>query len=693
MSLPPAFLDELRARVPLSRVVGRKVVWDGRKSNQAKGDFWAPCPFHQEKSPSFHVDDRKGFYYCFGCHAKGDAITFLKDAENMSFIEAVETLAREAGMAMPAPDPLAQARAEARTSLADVMEAAVGHYRLMLRGSAGAEARAYLVRRGISESVIERFDIGFAPDQRLGLMTALTARGIAADLIVEAGLAARPDDGGPPYDRFRGRIIYPIRDARGRCIGLGGRAMDPAARAKYLNSPETPLFDKGRSLYNVGPAREAAGKGQTLIVAEGYMDVIALVQAGFGAAVAPLGTAVTEDQLRLIWRIHPEPIIALDGDAAGVRAGLRLADLALGLIEAGQSLRFAVLPQGQDPDDLIRQGGRAAFETVLGAARPMITLLWQRETDGQVFDSPERRAALDRRLRRLLARIADPELRAHYVAEFRRLRADLFGLADRGSGQGGARGRAQGAGQGAGQGWGQRIGRGQASRPGLRAGGGSGQGAAALPGTRASALAGPGGEARAETLREAAILATLALNPALITTFLAELEAMQPALPDHRTLHAALLAHPPSPPSPAAGRPLAAPAASDATDVAATAAAALGPEAGAVLSAILRLDSVRIAPGVRGRADPATLRAALSEDFARLRARRNIRAEIAEALQDGAALADDGVTWRVAQAARALERAERAGPADGPDQGEDRAALSATLQGMIDAEVWVRKRR
>lgn len=298
MSLPPQFLDEIRARVPLSRVIGRKVVWDQRRSNQAKGDWWAPCPFHGEKTPSFHVDDQKGFYYCFGCHAKGDALTFLREAEGLGFIEAVELLAAEAGLPMPQRDPRQVQRADRRTELVEVMEQAVRWFRMQLGMGAAEPARAYLDRRGLDAAACESFGIGYAPDQRQGLYNALRAKGIAEALIVEAGLAAKPDDGGAPFDRFRGRIIFPIRDGRGRCIAFGGRAMDPNARAKYLNSPETALFDKGRNLYNIGPARAAVAKGRPLVVAEGYMDVIALVRAGFEGAVAPLGTAITEDQLR-----------------------------------------------------------------------------------------------------------------------------------------------------------------------------------------------------------------------------------------------------------------------------------------------------------------------------------------------------------------------------------------------------------
>ncbi|MEC8197162.1 MAG: DNA primase, partial [Pseudomonadota bacterium] len=299
MSLPPGFLDELRSRTSIVDVVGRKVMWDLRKSNQGKGDMWSPCPFHHEKTASFHVDDRKGYYYCFGCQAKGDAIKFVTETENVGFMEAVEILAEEAGMSMPKRDPQAQQKADRRTQLTEVMEMAVQHFRLMLNAGAGADARAYLDKRGMAQETRDRFDIGFAPEGWQGLWDALTGKGVAPDLILGAGLAKPSNKGGKPYDTFRNRIMFPIRDARGKCIAFGGRAMDPNDNAKYLNSPETELFDKGRSLYNHAQAREAAGKGQPLIVAEGYMDVIALCEAGFGASVAPLGTAVTENQLQL----------------------------------------------------------------------------------------------------------------------------------------------------------------------------------------------------------------------------------------------------------------------------------------------------------------------------------------------------------------------------------------------------------
>ena len=500
MSLPPGFIDELRTRTSLSQVVGRKVVWDVRKSNQGKGDMWAPCPFHQEKSASFHVDDRKGFYYCFGCHAKGDALTFLRETENLGFMEAVEMLAREAGMTMPARDPQAARQADRRGQLSEVLEEATRWFRLQLKTGAASGAREYLLRRRLPPEAQDRWEIGWAPDARAACLKALTEKGFAEDLIVAAGVCAKADDG-TVYDRFRGRIMFPIRDARGRAISFGGRSLDPNARAKYLNGPETDLFDKGRTLYNLARAREAAGKGAALIVAEGYMDVIALAEAGFGGAVAPLGTAVTEDQLRLMWRVHPEPVMALDGDRAGTAAAMRVIDLALPVMEAGQGLRIAVLPAGLDPDDLLKAQGAAAMQAVIDGARPMVDLLWQRETEGRNFDSPERKATLDKTLRAALARIRDPSIRGHYGEEIKRLRWDLFG---------------------------------QGRKPAARKAWSPGQRwqpppAPASAGAKASVLALGGGE---ETLLAQVLLATLVVHPGLILTFETALEGLHFADPE-----------------------------------------------------------------------------------------------------------------------------------------------------------------
>lgn len=645
MSLPPGFLDELRNRVSLSGVVGRKVTWDMRKSNQGKGDFWAPCPFHQEKSASFHVDDRKGFYYCFGCHAKGDAVTFVKESENVGFMEAVEILAREAGMPMPARDPQAAQKADRRSQLADVMEEAVRFFRLNLQTGHAAPARDYLARRKLSPEAQARWEIGWAPDSRVALLTALKAKGVPPDLMVATGLIAKGDDGSL-YDRFRARIIFPIRDGRGRAISLGGRSLDPNARAKYLNGPETELFDKGRNLFNHAPAREAAGKGKPLVVAEGYMDVIALSEAGFTATVAPLGTAVTEDQLRLMWRIAPEPIIALDGDTAGIRAALRVIDLALPLLEAGQGLRFAVLPQGLDPDDLIKAQGAPAMQRVLDEAQPMVNLLWRRETEGKVFDSPERKAALDKVLRAALKRIADPSIRAHYGEDIKRLRWELFGQQ------------------------GRRPPQSRASGPFVR-----GQKAAPEGPTgsaRASILAGADAGST-EQLRLSVVMATLALHPRLIDRFEAQLERLHLTDDLHVTLRQVILshAHDPDPE---------------------TCAQRLAQAAGPALETLLLQSHVQIAPPIRNRDDDELALMCLAEEFAKLEARRGHEQEIAEAMEDVEGLADEGLTWRVSQAVAAQQRAEKSNMEDSSDMGEDRAALSKHLQSLIDGQIWVKRK-
>ena len=643
MSLPPGFIDELRTRTTLSSVVGRKVTWDMRKSNQAKGDFWAPCPFHQEKSASFHVDDRKGFYYCFGCHAKGDAVTFLKEAENLGFMEAVEVLARDAGMTMPARDPKAAERADRRSQLSDVMEEAIKWFRLQLKTTAAAEARAYLTRRGLSPAAQDRWEIGFSPDQRQGLFLALTAKGLPADMIVAAGLCALPEDGkGTPYDRFRGRIIFPIRDGRGKAISLGGRALDPNARSKYLNGPETDLFDKGRNLFNLSRARDAVGKGAALILADGYMDVIALSEAGFGGAVAPLGTAVTDEQLRQLWRVADEPIVALDGDTAGIRAGLRVVDLALPLLEAGKGLRFATLPAGQDPDDLIRAEGAAAMSRVLDAAQPMVKLLWQREIEGKVFDSPERKASLDKSLRAALKRIVDPSIRAHYGEDIKTLRLDLFST--------------------------NRSGPIRAFR-GPRAPFGQKIDLPALQSTRQSSLV-SGTDRTEEDLREAVILATLIAHPGLIARFATALERLDLHGADHNTLRALILHTPP-----------------------ADLRRAIDAGAAAAFDALMTRPHIRIAPPVRTIGDSDFAALGLAEELAKLDARRAVRREVEEAMEDVTGLVDEGLTWRLSKAAEARNLADRPPRDDAADLGEDRSAMSNHLQMLIDGKVWEKKAR
>ena len=427
MSLPNGFLDELRSRICLSDVVGRKVQWDLRKSNQARGDMWAPCPFHQEKTASFHVDDNKGFYYCFGCQAKGDAIGFIKEAENVNFIEAVEILASEVGLQMPEFDPKSKEKADRNKILLEIMEQSVNFFRLTLNSNQGKHALEYLKKRGLSSDAIERFEIGFAPADQTTLTQKLIDKGYDLDAIIETGMSVKSDESNRLYDRFRGRIMFPIRDGRGRCIAFGGRSLDPAARAKYLNSPETPLFDKGSNLYNLVSARSAVGRGEPLIVTEGYMDVIALDSGNFNGAIAPLGTAITEKQLQLMWRISPEPIIALDGDKAGLRAAYRLIDLSLPLLRTGKALRFSIMPEGKDPDDLIRNEGASIFKNLIDEAVPMVDLIWRRETEGKSFDSPERRAGLDKSLSDVIALIKEKNLKNHYRDALFQARRQFFG--------------------------------------------------------------------------------------------------------------------------------------------------------------------------------------------------------------------------------------------------------------------------
>ncbi len=654
MSLPPGFLDELKTRTSIAQVVGRKVVWDARKSQPGKGDMWAPCPFHQEKSASFHVDDKKGYYYCFGCHAKGDALGFIKETENVSFMEAVEIMARECGMTMPARDPKAQEKQDRRAELADVMEKAVQFFKLQLKTNQGTAAREYLAGRQLNEQALDRWEIGFAPDGWQNLWDHLTGKNVKEDQILAAGLAKASTKGKKPYDTFRNRIMYPIRDARGRCIAFGGRAMDPNDNAKYLNSPETELFDKGRSLYNHGPAREACGKGAPLIVAEGYMDVIALSEAGFGATVAPLGTAVTEMQLQMLWRIAPEPIITLDGDTAGQRAALRLIDLALPLIGPGQSLRFCVLPEGLDPDDLLKDQGAGAMRDLVQNAKPLVHLLWQRETDGVVLDSPERRAALDQSLRAALNKITDAGLRNHYAAEIKYLRSELF-AAQRPQ-------REQGGWQKGNSGNWTKSGKGKFANKGV-----------AVPSTKNSLLA--QSTDVEERVREAVILAILVNHPKLINDFLSDLEILDLHGPDHRALIQGLLRHVEE---------------TDREVLRKILEAELGP---APLEKLYSLRHVQTVPATRSGADDDLTRMTLAEELAKLEARRGVQREVADAVEDLAGVADEGLTWRVGQAAGAREAADRKSMTDEDSDGEDRGAMSQYLQSLIDGEIWVKKRK
>jgi DNA primase len=661
MALPPGFLDELRARVSLAKVVERKVSWDQRKSQPAKGDYWACCPFHQEKSSSFHVEDRKGFYYCFGCHAKGDAITFLKDAENMEFMEAVQVLAQEAGMPMPERDPEAAKQQDRRLKLVEVMEVAAQFFRLQFRAAKGQEARAYIQRRGLTEATVERFEIGFAPDSRTALKEHLAGKGIDIRTMDETGLVIVPDDGGTPYDRFRGRVIFPIRDARGRCIAFGGRALSPDARAKYLNSPETALFDKGRSLYHHGPAREAAGKKGALIVAEGYMDVVALAQAGFAHAVAPLGTAITEDQLRLMWRIADEPVIALDGDKAGLRAAMRVIDIALPMLEPGKSLRFALMPEGQDPDDLIKAQGASAMQAAIDKALPMVELLWRRETEDQVFDSPERRAALDARLRAALGKISDQNLRGHYGQAIKEKRAQLFAPA---------------------------IAARSDFAPPFRPSQGKGRRFGGVPGWAMQAGAMPSAEVKSSALarargieaeargREATMLMTLINHPGLAETWAEALEDMEFVCRDLETIRRALIS------------------ALTSDDVAADPSEWLAEIERSIgqppMPVLLSTPLGREARFAAAEADEDLAEYGFEEMLSRHRALLALSREVREAEME---LAEDVGEELDRRLEVASSRRFKDGVPQFPEANEDEAHLLAKLKNAVDERIWVKRNK
>jgi DNA primase len=416
--LSPAFLDELRHRTLLSTLIGRTL------KLQKNGNEWkACCPFHNEKTPSFYVNDDKAFYHCFGCSAHGDAIRWMTEQRGLPFIEAVKELAQAAGMEMPAADPRAAEKTERQTGLVAASEAARSWFTEQYQGLAGGEARAYVARRQISDELVKAFGIGFAPDSRGKLKGALAAFGIPT--LVEAGLLIAVDDK-DPYDRFRGRLMIPIRDPRGRTIAFGGRIIGQG-EPKYLNSPDTPLFDKGRTLYNLDRAGPASRKAGRLIVVEGYMDVIGLAGVGVDEVVAPNGTAVTEAQLERMWRLAEVPILCFDGDAAGQKAAVRAAVRALPMLAPGRSLAFVTLPNGQDPDDLARSGGKAAVEMALAEARPLVDLLWRYEQASVPLDTPESRAGLRQRLTAHADVIADPAVRDQYRIEFRSRFDALYG--------------------------------------------------------------------------------------------------------------------------------------------------------------------------------------------------------------------------------------------------------------------------
>jgi DNA primase len=540
MRFTPHFLDELRARLPVSEVVGKRV-----KLKRAGKEWKGLSPFHQEKTPSFTVNDQKGFYHDFSSGKHGDIFGFVMETEGVGFSEAVERLASMAGVPLPAATPEAARYEQRRRTLYDVMDLATKFFAETLASRVGAKARGYLADRSISPATQVQFRMGYAPADRFALKEYLGKQNIPVPDMIEAGLLIGGDDIPVPYDRFRDRVMFPITDARGRVIAFGGRALEKDVPAKYLNSPETPLFHKGDNLYNIAMARQAAHDGATIIVAEGYVDVIALVGAGFSGAVAPLGTALTENQLALLWKMSDEPLLCFDGDGAGQRAAFRAADLALPHLKPGKSLRFAMMPEGQDPDDLARSGGRAALDEVFAAARPLGEVIWSREIEGGQFATPERRAALEARIGELANNVRDEVVRRYYRQDFaERLRA-MF--APQNALQGG----------GGGRGFGSESGRRFPSRshfaagPGGRAGGagglstgnrGLGRGPYQVASPHLANSPIMRGQRSSLSRREALILQALLNHPWLLHDHLEEVAALELAHPEAHRLRAAIIA-------------------------------------------------------------------------------------------------------------------------------------------------------
>jgi DNA primase len=523
MSFPPGFLEELRVRLALSSIVGKRL-----RLTRAGREFKSPCPFHREKTPSFYVNDSKGFFHCFGCGAHGDVIGFVMRHDNLGFPEAVELLASEAGLSVPRPTEEDRRHYERRRTLYDLTERACRWFEEQLFAPSGRAALAYLERRGLDVDAIARFRLGYAPAEAQGLRAHLLAAGFAEEDMVTAGLLKRPDDGRPPYAFFRNRVMFPVTDRRGQVVAFGGRILEGDG-PKYVNTAETPLFHKGALLYGLSRARQAAADGRPVVVAEGYMDVIALVRAGFAGAVAPLGTALTETQVQELWKLIPaaekEPVLCFDGDNAGRRAAWRAVERIIPHLAPDQSARVAFLPEGEDPDSLIRVGGAAAMQAVLDAAIPMAEALWRMETEGRQFDTPEAKAGLRAALDARCGLIIDRNVQGYYRTDMRRRLDEAFSSRPAPPAGGGGGWRRGGAGTFNRPGPPRRH---RAGEPGLRT--------AAPPGYRRSA---PG---RLGDQWESVLLATLINHPEMFDE-LGEALAMVPFTPGpYDDLRQALLA-------------------------------------------------------------------------------------------------------------------------------------------------------
>jgi DNA primase len=536
MRFPPQFLDELRARLPVSDVVGKRV-----KLKKSGREWKGLSPFNKERTPSFFVNDQKGFYHDFSSGKHGDIFGFVMDTEGVTFPEAVERLAGMAGLSVPKMTEEAEAQEHRRRTLHDIIELAAKFFEATLASRVGAKARGYLADRGLDPATQLKFRLGYALPERFALKEHLGAQGVSPEDMIEAGLLVAGDDIPVAYDRFRDRVMFPIADLSGRTIAFGGRALDKDAPAKYLNSPETPLFHKGGTLYNGAPARAAAHQGALVVAVEGYVDVIAMVTAGFPATVAPLGTALTEDQLGLLWKLADEPILCFDGDGAGQRAAFRALDLALPRLKPGKSLTFASLPDGQDPDDLARSGGKGAIADVLAGARPLAEMLWMRETATGRFDTPERRAGLEARINAVTLAIGDEAVRKYYRQDLEARLRTLFAPQARAGRPGGA-GRFSGSFSMSGAG--SFRDRGRDRFAGRRGRGGFADGEAASlaplsPRLAASSLV--RGSRSALPAREALILLALVNHPWLLDTHAEEVAELEFLNPDADLLRRAIL--------------------------------------------------------------------------------------------------------------------------------------------------------
>ncbi|WP_267425419.1 DNA primase [Methylobacterium sp. GC_Met_2] len=511
MRYPPHILEEIRARLPASAVVGRRV-----QLKKAGREWRGLSPFNAEKTPSFYVNDQKQFYHCFSSSKHGDIFTFLMETEGLSFPEAVERLAGEAGVSLPAPTEDNRASEQKRAGAIEVMEMAARWFEDRLQSGQGSEARAYLERRALGRETQQKFRLGYAPNDRYALRDHLAGQGVEKDLMLEMGLLATGEGVSVPYDYFRDRVMFPITDTRGRVVAFGGRALSKEVRAKYLNSPETPLFHKGRTLYNLHGARKAAHDRGSIIAVEGYVDVIAMTLAGHPETVAPLGTALTEEQLGLLWRHADEPILCFDGDKAGQRAAFRALDIALPLLEPGRSLRIALLPGGQDPDDLLRSGGAGAIDQVLNAALPLSELLWRRAVEAGPIDTPERRAGLTQTLRTTVATIRDETVRRYYRDDIEERLRSLSPRSARASGPA-PRGRTRFV------------------RPGETV-------SPRITGSPSASMTASAGFIGAAPVREAVIVGTLLAHPEMLGEFAEEIAELDFEDPDARALLSVLLA-------------------------------------------------------------------------------------------------------------------------------------------------------